>query len=334
MRIPGVKTAKTFSRWLQARVLGGAIILGYHRVANVSLDEYDVCITPQHFEEHMDVVRKFTHPISLSKLVQHLKVGSLPAKSVAVTFDDGYADTLYQAKPVLEKYQIPATVFVCTGYAGKEFWWDELARLVMSSRQDPRALRLRGGESSFQWNQPIVSSDAKSPKDASLRRKFRHSLYHFLLQLDVDERDNAMKMIRDWSALSFDKSSNHRAMNCAELLKLAEGGLVDLGAHTVTHPMLPRLAIERQKQEIILSKQDLETLLGRQVAGFAYPNGRATDDTRRIVKEAGFAYACTSLRDVVRPGGDSYELTRFWQEDVDGDKFMQNLSLWMTMQGN
>lgn len=334
MRIPGVKTAKTLCRWLQARVLGGAIILGYHRVANVSMDEYEICITPQHFEEHMDVLRKFAQPIGLSKLVQHLKEGSLPAKSVAVTFDDGYADNLYQAKPILEKYQIPATVFVCTGDVGKEFWWDELARLVMSSRQDPRALRLQVGESSFQWDQPNISSDAKSLTDVSLRRKFLHSLYHYLLLLDVNERENAMNKIRDWSPLSFDESSYHRAMNYTELLKLAEGGLVDLGAHTVTHPMLPRLAIERQKQEIILSKQDLETLLGRQVVGFAYPNGRATDDTRRIVQEAGFAYACTSLRDMVRPGCDSYELTRFWQEDVDGEKFMQNLSLWMTMHAN
>ena len=66
--------------------------------------------------------------------------------------------------------------------------------------------------------------------------------------------------------------------------------------------------------------------------GFAYPNGRATTDAKRIVQEAGFAFACTSLHDVVRPGKDLYELTRFWQKDVDGDKFLQGLQRWMKTQ--
>ena len=78
MRIPGLKTAKAFSRWVQARILGGALILGYHRVADVTWDEYENCVTPEHFAEHMDVLVKYLNPISLSKLVQHLKDGSKP----------------------------------------------------------------------------------------------------------------------------------------------------------------------------------------------------------------------------------------------------------------
>jgi peptidoglycan/xylan/chitin deacetylase (PgdA/CDA1 family) len=93
--------------------------------------------------------------------------------------------------------------------------------------------------------------------------------------------------------------------------------------------MLPRLSQERQIDEIVSSKQDLENLLGRRVNGFAYPNGRVTDDTKRIVREAGFAFACTSLHDVVRPAHDVHALTRFWQRDVDGNKFLQDLHLWM-----
>jgi len=334
MRIPGVKTAKVFSRWLQARALGGGIILGYHRVANASWDEYEVCVTPEHFEEHMNAVNKYTHPISLSKLVQHLQEGSLPARSVAVTFDDGYADNLYQAKPILEKYQVPATVFVCTGYMGKEFWWDELERLIMLSEADPCLLRFEIGKSYFQWNQPSLSPESGSPQDVPFRRKFRHALYHFLLSMDIEEQIHAMDEIRSWSGSLLDKSRDHYAMNRTELLHLIEDGLIDLGAHTRTHPMLPRLSLERQREEIMLGKQDLEELSGKQIAGFAYPNGRATDDAKRILRAAGFAYACTSLRDMVRPGCDTYELTRFWQQDVNGEKFMQGLNLWMSRQGN
>src|SRR5215216_2800912 len=153
MRFPGIKTAKTFSRWAQARILGGALILGYHRVEHLIHDEYEVSVTPQHFAEQMEILRKHAHPISLRELVQDLKKGSVQPRSVAVTFDDGYADNLYQAEPILEKYSIPAMVFVCTGYAGKEFWWDELVGLVTSSEAELGALCLEAGGNRFVWNQ-------------------------------------------------------------------------------------------------------------------------------------------------------------------------------------
>lgn len=324
MRVPGVKTAKTFSRWVQARLLGGALILGYHRVATVTHDEYEVCVTPKHFAEQMEALSKYAHPIQLSELVRCLKEGSLPPKSVAVTFDDGYADNLYEAKPVLEKYAIPATVFVCTGYAGKEFWWDELERLVTSSQAEFGALRLEAGEKSFVWDQPEVSPEA----GLGVRSKFRHALYNFLLALDVKEQSQAMNTLRKWANVSSNEITA-RAMTHDELVQLVDGGLIEIGAHTRHHPMLPRLALERQREEIVSSKQDVENLLGKRVDGFAYPNGRATDDAKRIVREAGFAFACTSLHDVVRLAHDPHELTRFWQKDVDGENFLRGLRLWM-----
>jgi peptidoglycan/xylan/chitin deacetylase (PgdA/CDA1 family) len=263
-----------------------------------------------------------------------LQEGSLPARSVAVTFDDGYADNLYKAKPILEKYQVPATVFVCTGYMGKEFWWHELERLVMQSKAEPSTLRFQVGESHFQWDQRLVRPEMESSEAVSIRRKLRHALYHFLLSMDIEEQVHTMGIIRSWSGLAMDKSSDPHAMNRTELLHLIEDGLIDLGAHTRSHPMLPRLSLQRQREEIVSGKQELEELSGRQVVGFAYPNGRTTDDAKRIVRDAGFAYACTSLRDMVRPGCDTYELTRFWQQDVDGEKFMQGLNLWMSTQKN
>ena len=66
-------------------------------------------------------------------------------------------------------------------------------------------------------------------------------------------------------------------MNCCELV---DGGLIELGAHTSHHPMLPQLSFERQKEEIQSSKRDLESLLGKKIAGFSYPNGRATVDAK------------------------------------------------------
>ena len=328
MRILGLKAAKTFSRWVRARMFGGAMILGYHRVANVPNDKYEACVMPEYFAEHMEMVSRYAHPTSLSKLVQHLRAGSIPPKSVAVTFDDGYADNLYEAKPILEKFQVPATVFVCTGYAGREFWWDELEQLVMSSRASLHMLCLEVKKSWFKWDQPNMGHDAGNPEDVALRRQFLHALYQFLLSFDLEDQNHAMNTIRSWSGLPSDKPSVPRALNHNELLRIVDDGLIELGVHTRTHLMLPRLSLERQKDEIIFGKQDLEELLGRQVAGFAYPHGMVTEDAKRIVREAGFSHACTSLHDVVRPESDIFELTRFWQKDVDGDKFMKGLRVW------
>lgn len=328
MRVPGIKTARTVSRWVQARLLGGALILGYHRIAHVPRDGYEVCVSPENFSDHLDILSKHTFPVSLSRLVQHLQDGSLPPKSVAVTFDDGYIDNLYEARPLLEKYEVPATVFVCTGYAGKEFWWDELERLVVTSTADLGALQIRMDESRFHWEPSRLSPEAQGPGEG-LRLQFQQALYRYLLPQAIEQRSQTMEVIRSWSGLPHNVLAPVRAMTPAELLQLVDGGLVELGSHTRNHPMLPELSLEGQRDEILSGKRDLESILNKAVDGFSYPNGRATAVAKRIVYEAGFSYACTSLHDVVRPGSDLHELTRFWQKDVDGDKFLQGLKMWM-----
>jgi peptidoglycan/xylan/chitin deacetylase (PgdA/CDA1 family) len=326
MRIPGVKTAKKFSRWLQARMLGGALILGYHRIHASTSDGYDISVSPENFAEHLSVLQKYTRPIALSVLVQHLRAGSIPKKSVAVTFDDGYVDNLRHARPLLEKYDVPATVFVCTGYMGREFWWDELDRLIRSSPSEPYAFHLQLGKKLFRWDQIKGRPESGPPK---VRGQFRQALYHFMLSLAAEDQERVLDVVRNWAGMPSLEDPATRSMDQDEILQLAEGGLIEIGAHTRHHPMLAELSIPEQKYEIATSKKDLEDLLGKSIAGFAYPNGMVTPRAKQFVREAGYAYACTSLHDVVRPRSDFFELTRFWQKDVKGDKFMEVLNGWM-----
>ena len=132
LRIPGMKSLGQAARWLRSRFANGVLTLGYHRIAQVARDPYSTCVAPQHFEQHLAVLRQRACPISLGELVSGLERGKLPRRAVVLTFDDGYAETLSQAKPLLKHYQVPATVFVTTGYLGREFWWDELDRIVWS----------------------------------------------------------------------------------------------------------------------------------------------------------------------------------------------------------
>jgi peptidoglycan/xylan/chitin deacetylase (PgdA/CDA1 family) len=112
------------------------IILAYHRVADPDIHPWGLAVTPDRFQEHLALVRAMREPFSMSAFLQRLERGNLPANAVAVTFDDGYVDNLTTAKPRLERAGIPACVFVATGYVGggKEFWWDELARIILDCR--------------------------------------------------------------------------------------------------------------------------------------------------------------------------------------------------------
>lgn len=133
MRIPAKKWLRQNGRWLRSRLTGGALILGYHRIAAVENDYFEMCVRPEHFEQQLAVIQKKANLIHMDHLVESLSKESLPPKSIVITFDDGYFDNLLNARPLLIQYQVPATMFVATGFFGRLFWWDELAKLIFEA---------------------------------------------------------------------------------------------------------------------------------------------------------------------------------------------------------
>jgi peptidoglycan/xylan/chitin deacetylase (PgdA/CDA1 family) len=329
MRIPGLKKAKIFSRWVQARLLGGAMILGYHSINDMAGGHEEVFVGPRHFAEQMEIISRRARPLSLLNLMQHLKKGSLPDRSIVITFDDGYADNLSQAVPVLEKYDIPATVFVCSGYLGQEFWWDELERLVLCPDVDLSSIGALLSTIEIDGRQSYTRARSKKNAQTFDRTALHHALYQSLLWLDPGDREKVLGAIRQRPGDQSTGLAVRRALNQDELRQLAACRLIEIGAHTRNHPMLPCLPLQQQVDEIVSDKHELQLLLGTEILGFSYPNGQATTQLKNIVREAGFSYACTSLPDLVRPGCETYQLTRFWPRDVDGDTFMKSLRTWL-----
>lgn len=134
MKIPGTGRLRPMIRRAKKQLASSkGLILMYHRVADVDVDPWALSVSPQHFDEQLEVLKSHYHPLSLQQLVQAHKQHNIPKRAVAITFDDGYADNLLQAKPILERHNIPATVFVITGTLGNsdEFWWDALERLLL-----------------------------------------------------------------------------------------------------------------------------------------------------------------------------------------------------------
>ena len=135
-------------------------MLVYHRIGERSLDPWHLMIDPEIFAGQIETLARDWTPISLSELVEGVGRRQLPERAVAVTFDDGYADNLELAAPILLGHRIPATLFVAAELidAGGPPWWDELASLLLEPARLPTTLTLSSGNGN-QWSIPPVAAD-------------------------------------------------------------------------------------------------------------------------------------------------------------------------------
>jgi peptidoglycan/xylan/chitin deacetylase (PgdA/CDA1 family) len=327
---------------MRNRVVRKGLILLYHRVAELPCDPQLLCVSPGHFAQHLEILARYWQPVQLMALTQGVQNRRLPNRGVAITFDDGYADNLYSAKPLLEQCNVPATVFVTTGCMGRdqEFWWDELERLLLQPGRLPAALRLSINGRLLEWDIGASASyddqacsrnrgwNVLRPDDPTPRHAVYRSLGEMFVSLPEEARRQALNDLSGWASAPPAVRATHRAVSPDEVVRLADGGLVEIGAHTVTHALLSSLPATAQQSEIRSSKARLEEILGRAVASFAYPYGSRshyTTQTIGFVREAGFACACSNYRDVVWRGSDPFQLPRVLVRDCDGDEFARQL---------
>jgi peptidoglycan/xylan/chitin deacetylase (PgdA/CDA1 family) len=267
-------------------------------------------------------------------------------KPVVVTFDDGYADNLVNAKPLLERYEVPATVFVTTGYVTEDrsFWWDELESLLLGPQRLPETLRLCIAGESYEWQlRPSANEkhavgvksrwNVLQRESATPRQLVYSSLHQLLRPLPEQARRNVLDELRRWADGSVIDTAQSAPLSSDDVVRLANGGLIEVGAHTVTHPVLSAISADAQFAEIYRSKMDLEGILGSPVASFAYPFGARSDYTAETVAAtrcAGYRQACSNFPGLVRPGTDSFQLPRFLVRDWDGEEFSRRLSDWLS----
>jgi len=347
MRIPGIGRWRRTARRIKSRFTPGVLILLYHRVAELPSDPYLLTVTPQHFAEHLEILRQQgCRLMHLQELIQALQGENLPHRGVVITFDDGCVDNLYNAKPLLERYDIPATVFVTSGQVGqeREFWWDELDRLLLQPGTLPKTLHLNINGSTYEWelgNDAHYSEDDQKrdrswhlyqQDDPTQRHRLFRSLHQWLNSLPIKERWPVLDALAAWAGAELRGRSTHRIFSVDEVVDLAEGGLVEVGAHTVTHPVLSSLSVSAQQDEIRQSKAHLEKILDRPVATFAYPHGSRSDYTEETVKvaqAAGFTCACSNFAGMIWSDSDRFQLPRVLVYDWDKATFAQQLKKWL-----
>ena len=228
--------------------------------------------------------------------------------------------------------------------SNEEFWWDELERLLLSPGKLPGELSLNISGTTHAWQ---LGQDASWNKSDYGRTRHwnvleinnptkRHALYRSLSQLirplDIDTQKDIINKLRDWTQLGNSGRQTYQTLSSNEIIKLSEGNLIDVGAHTASHAVLSALSQERQEVEIVKSKVYLEQILGRKVSTFSYPFGTLMDYspvTTGLVKNAGFSNACSNVAGLIHKVPDIYQLPRFLVRNWDSKAFAAFFQRWI-----
>lgn len=323
------------------------LILLYHRVVTLDTDPQLLSVTPEHFAEHLEFLSENYNPISLSELSLALKAGKIPDKSVVITFDDGYADNLWNAQPLLEKHGIPATVFVTSGFIGsdREFWWDDLERLLLLPDELPDQLELIIKEEKRNWdltrgiaNRPgqgyetnLKPWNVTLTSDPGPQYAVYRDLHRLLKPLPHEQQESILSTLAQWAGVARTGRETYRPLTLGELRELDRGDLIEVGAHTITHTMLSMQPVEVQREEITRSREWLEEVLGHQVQSFSYPFGGRADfdeETMEIVRETDIAMACANYGSTIIRNADPYCLPRVLIRDWDLQAFSSRMKEW------
>lgn len=278
---------------------GGLSVLFFHRV----LARHDPLLpdepTPPQFEAMLGWLRSQFTLLPLPQALQRLRDDTLPPASAALSFDDGYADNLDVAAPLLQRLDIPATFFISTDFAdGGLMWNDRLIESVRGATVDSIAL-------------PALGVEALPLGSLPQRRAAIVRLIGRLKYLPQVERDAAALQVTQACRT---ERLPALMMNPQQLRQLAGMGF-SMGAHTCSHPILKQLPDAVAQQEISASRKRLESTLDQTVRLFAYPNGRegVDFDSRHceMARAAGFEAAFTTDAGVSDRNTDPWRLPRF-----------------------
>lgn len=287
-------------------------ILIFHRV----LPQFDPMRpdepTVVQFDWQMQTLARHFSPLSLQEALSRAQAQTLPERAVCVTFDDGYADNAQCALPILQRHGVPASVFVSTAYLnGGRMWNDsvrEALRIAPEGQLDLSDIGLERFQLSGMDERRVAAEKiitAIKHRDPAERARLVAHIEHCVGDLPDD-----------------------LMLTTAQLRRLVEGG-IEIGAHTVSHPILASVSLPEAEAEIAGSKNALEEMLQRAVTQFAYPNGAPdkdyTHEHRDMVQRLGFEAAVSTHWGAACVESDPFQLPRFTPWDRQPLKYALRL---------
>jgi peptidoglycan/xylan/chitin deacetylase (PgdA/CDA1 family) len=335
------------------------LILMYHRVARTGpdCDPFRLAVSPENFKDHLDAIRERYTILPLTEFARRHRHGVLAPKTLAITFDDGYACNALVAAPALAARSMPATVFLATGMIGQrlEYWSDELERIVFDPASRGSAEIMAGSQqvrvdlgfdtdeqdkrrSWIEITPPKTYRQSALRKLADLRTGLRlqagartrrqsayMTLWRALKTLSAADQRLAMADLATQTGSTAPLRESHRPMTWAEARKMVSVSGIDIGGHTVTHPSLPSQDPLEQEREIADSLDACSDLTGKPVRTFAYPYGDHSDATLDAVCRRDVEAACSTVSLPVRAGSNPLALPRIQVIDWSGDHLLKVL---------
>jgi peptidoglycan/xylan/chitin deacetylase (PgdA/CDA1 family)/SAM-dependent methyltransferase len=288
-----------------------SVVLLYHRVADAD-DVHDLAVPIATFADQLDWLTSHCHVLPLEQLLNEARDG-LPERAVAISFDDGYLDTLQCAAPILERAGMAATVFATTRWleGPGEYWWDVLERALLEAERPPRlTLDMAGVPMSF------------SLATRAERRAAHDTLHQDLVHATLEVRDRLMSEITSWAGLAADLQ--RRPVVADELQRLARMPGITIGAHSVNHLALPDQSAPIQQRELVDCARDLERVLGHPVHTFAFPYG-AVDRRSAEISRQHYRWSATCEPRSVASCFDAVRVPRVEVKRWDRDTFAGRL---------
>jgi len=329
---------RTLADRLAGRRGAPGVVLMYHRVASDLVDPWRLCVSPANFVAQLEVLAARFRVVTLRELVA-MRGSDGARPSVAITFDDGYADNLHAAAPLLVRLGLPATFFLTSGTLGsdREFWWDELDQLLLQPEALPARLYVPLGDELRTIETGTAMAPVEDPRSAAAacmpweaaadtRVGLYYSVWKSLRALDDVARRAALGSLGRQVGITVTRRDSHRTLTPAEACELARLPGIEIGAHSVTHVSLPECTPAQQLQQMQQSRRDLESLVDRPVPGFAYPFGDISRQTLRLAESAGFDYACTTEAGCVDRATQPHRIPRIVAEDWPAERFAQRLA--------
>lgn len=318
-----------------------ALVLMYHRIDTPVSDPWNLSVSPENFEQHLQVLYSNYSIVSTDELIRQIKTKKVVNKSVAITFDDGYLDNFITAKPILEKYSIPATFFITDSYLDnrQSFWWDELEYIIVHSEKLPSVFSITFQDNVIQFtlgDEALLNDklrtqhlNYRASKPPTLRTELYLKLWKVFSPLLKEEQMQLLQLIRNWANLTENNTKVQGCMSALQLKELANNPLFTIGGHTKSHLSLSNHSGEVQEKDIRDNKKFLETKLKTKLTHFAYPSGNYDELTVQILKDSTFSAAFTTTPQNVIRGTDSYKIGRFQVNNQNGNSFSRTLKKWL-----
>lgn len=301
-----VRVAETLGAgaWLRLRSRRRLPILMYHGVVERPLEPF--CwhqLGIERFTAQLEwVARRYT-VLPLGEALPRLFDGTLPPRSCALTFDDGYLSNRTLALPVLQRLGLPATVFVVTEMlgTGRALWPDRLYLAFARARAGSVDLGTLGG-------------GTRALRSSPDRARAYAAAVHALKALPVEGKNEHLeRLVAALDPADADDPGPFRLMDWDDVRALAATGLVTFGGHTTQHEILSRQPDDDVAREVRASHERVAREVGRVPTAFAYPNGRSIDfdeRSRAAVRGAGPAFALSTEAGLASPASDRLALPR------------------------